>query len=109
MDAAVVAQQALAEKVATLERQVDALQDELELTRATTLGAMLGPLRLRQIVLLHIGTEDTAQLVENLSRDFGSRAVNQAIRHLFILNHAPCTSERREQFRAIFDNGLAKF
>lgn len=109
MDAAAVAQQALAEKVATLERQGTALQDELERARATTLGAMLGPLRLRQIVLLYIGTEDTVQFVENLSRDFGSWAVNQAIRHLFVLNNAPGTNEQREQFRAMFDNGLTKF
>lgn len=109
MDAAAVAQQALAEKVVTLERQVAILQDELERTRATTLAAMLGPLRLRQIVLLHIGTESTTQLVENLSKDFGGWAVNQAIRHLFVLNNAPCTNEQREQFRLIFDNGMNKF
>lgn len=109
MNTAAVAQQAMAEKIGALELQVAALQDELERTRATTLGAMLGPLRMRQIILLHIGTEDTAQMVENLSKDFSNSGVNQAIRHLFVLNNAPCTNEQREQFRSIFNNGLVKF
>ena len=77
--------------------------------QSPTLGAMLGPLRLRQIVLLHIGTEDPATLVETLSEEFGSWGVNQAIRHLFLLNNALCSDELREQFRAIFNNGMCKF
>lgn len=104
-----VAEQAVAEKVEALERQVANLQAELARTRAMSLGGMLGPLRLRQIVLLYVGKENASQLVETLSQDFKPSEVNQAIRHLWLLNNAPCTDEQREQFRAMFNNGMSKF
>lgn len=109
MDIAAVLQQAMADKVVALERQVATLQEELERNRSATLGAMLGPLRLHEVVLLHVGTEPPVQLVDKLSQSFGSWAVNQAIRHMFDLNNAPCSAELREQFRAMFDNGMVKF
>lgn len=109
MDTVDVLQQAMVDKVAALERQVATLQEELERNRSATLGAMLGPLRVRQVVLLHVGIESPAQLVDKLSQSFGSWAANQAIRHMFDLNDAPCSDEQREQFRAMFGNGMVKF
>lgn len=100
---------AMADKIAQLESQVAQLQSLLENERRATLGAMLGPLRAREIVLLYIGTGDSSGLVERLSRDFGPREVNEATRHLFVLNQAPCSDQKREEFRALFNNGMTKF
>lgn len=104
-----IAEEAVAEKVERLEREVATLLAELDRTRMATLASMLGPLRLREIVLLYVGEKDSARLVEDLSKDFGSWEVNQVIRHLFQLNHAPCSDDEREKFRAMFDHGMNKF
>lgn len=100
---------AAAETITRLENQVRLLQAELERTQKATLASMLGPLRLHGIVLAHVGTNDPAELVEDLSKDFTPWEVNQTIRHLFLLNHAPCSDELREQIRAVFRNGICKF
>lgn len=103
------AEKALEEKIERLESRVAILQAELERTRKATLGEILGALRLRQIILMYVGTEDAAALVDSLQKDFGNWEINQAIRHLFVLNNAPCGDEQREQFRAILNNGMVKF
>lgn len=99
---------AMADKIAQLESQAAHLQSQLENERAATLGAMLGPLRAREIVLLNIGSDNSSKLVERLSQDFGPH-VDEVIRHLFDLNHAPCSDQKREEFRALFNKGMTKF
>lgn len=104
-----VATKAMEEKIASLEVQVSRLQAELETNRKATLAAMLGPLRLHGIILTYIGVDNTADLVKSLSEKFSAWEVNQAIRHLFVLNHAPCTDEQRETVRSVFQDGTCKF
>lgn len=105
----VVAVQAMAEKIARLERQVSMLETQLSNANKVSLDAMLPLLRAREIVLLYVGSADTGVLVEELNESFGPREANHAIRHLWVLNHAKCSDERREEFRALFNHGMSKF
>jgi hypothetical protein len=100
---------ALVEKIQRLERFVAELQDELQRTRAATLEVMLGPLRLREAVLLYVGTQDADRFSEQLHREYGSEVANQVLHHLFVLNNAPLPEEQRESFRAVFDHGMSRW
>ncbi|MDR0275549.1 MAG: hypothetical protein LBI48_09475 [Burkholderiaceae bacterium] len=99
----------LIEKIQRLERQVTHLQRELRRTERATFGAMLGPLRLRETVLLYIGTEDAAQFSERLAREFDTEVACQALQHLFDLNRAPVPDELREAMRAVFNHGMRRW
>jgi hypothetical protein len=58
----------------------------------------------------HMPTSAIAEpAIERLSQEFGAWEGDQTIRHLFVLNNAPCTDEKREELRAIFQNGMCKF
>lgn len=100
---------ALVEKIQRLERFVAELQDELQRTRAATLEAMLGPLRMREAVLLYVGAEDAGRFSEQLHREYGSEVANQVLRHLFVLNNAPLSEGQRESLRVVFDNGMSRW
>ncbi len=104
-----VVEAALIEKTQRLERFVAELQNELERTRAATLDAMLGPLRLREAVLPYVGTEDAAQFSERLAQEFGTEVANQALRHLFDLDSAPLPDEHRESVRTAFNHGMNRW
>jgi len=104
-----VVEAALVEKILRLERFVAELQDELQRTRAATLDALLGPLRLREAVLLYIGTTDAGRFSEQLHREYGSEVANQILRHLFVLNNAPLPEGQRESLRAVFDHGMSRW
>ena len=104
-----IVEAALVEKIRRLERFVAELQDELQRTRAATLDAMLGQLRLREAVLLYVGTEDAARFSERLHCEFGSEVANQTLRHLFVLNNAPLPEGQRESLRAVFDHGMSRW
>lgn len=93
----------------TAERLVAERQDEIQLTCAATLGALLGQLRLREVVLLYVGTEDAARFSERLHCEFGSEIADQALRHLFVLNNAPLPEGQRESLRAVFDHGMSRW
>lgn len=95
-------------EIARLEREVAYLNTQLAQASSVTLNALLPTLQSKEIALLYVGREDTGELVERLSKVLGPREVNHTIRHLWILNHAKCSDEKREEFRALFD-GMEKF
>ena len=105
----VAAVEAMAEKIARLQTQVTTLEKQLSDANKVSLNTMLPLLRAREIVLLYVGSDDTRVLVEQLNGAFGPREANHAIRHLWVLNHAQCSDEQREEFRALFDHGMSKF
>lgn len=97
----------LTENVKRLERHIAELHRELEKEKAASLEAMLGPLRLRQAVLVYFGKETLDHFSEKLAEDFGSDIANQALRHMFDINRAPIDTSQQEAFRTSFAGGLS--
>jgi len=103
-----VVQVALAEKIQRLERWVEELQVELRQAREAAFGPNLAALRLRECVLLYVGTEDDSALTEKLENVLGPVA-RDVVAHLFVLNNAPLPDEQRESLRAAFDHGMNRW
>lgn len=94
-----IAVKVLTEKVYHLEHRNSELKNELDKARSASLEAMLGPLRLREAVLVHFGTAPIEQFAEKLAVEFGSDIAHQALRHMFDLNNASIEDNVREAFR----------
>lgn len=104
----------MTEKNKRLEKDNQRLSSELEKAKAMSLNNCLGLLRLHQVLLVYIGTEPIDQLtgrIENAfdNREYGSVVANEALRHLFDLNHAPLDEKQREMFCAPFNNGMNRW
>ncbi len=95
--------------VAGLRTELQRARAELQQVRAATLGAMLGPLRLRETVLLYVGNEGEAQFSERLAQEFGSDIADQALRYMYVLNNAPLPGEQTEALRAAFNKGVSRW
>jgi hypothetical protein len=100
---------ALTEKVARLERRGACLEDALRKARAQSVAAVLGPLRLRQAVLVYFGPEPLPCFADELDGLFGVSLRNDITRHLFDLHGAPLDAAQRDAFRASFRGGMYKW
>ncbi len=100
---------ALIEKIQRLERGIEVMKAELAKANAATLEATLGPLRLREAVLLYFGTEHETAFAARLVKDFGPAVAGQVHQHLLDLNHAPLPDGQREALRAAFNGGITKW
>lgn len=103
-----VVQTALIEKIQRLERWVDELQGELRQAREAALGPNLGTLRLRECVLLYVGTDDMNTFATKLEDSLGPVA-RDALAHLFDINNAPLPEGQREALRAAFNHGMDRW
>lgn len=96
---------ALIEKKNRLQARIKDLEQRLRNTQRITLDT-LGPLRLRQTILVYIGTEDTPQQFETkLVDDFGHDAAGLIERHLYYLEQSPLTVEVRDAIRDAYIQG----
>lgn len=95
----------LTEKIKRQEAQIKHLVQELQEARKASVGHMLGELRLREAVLLYVGT-DAVSFDKRFRDDFGIELQTTALRHLFVLDNAPVSDSVREEFRAAFNRGM---
>lgn len=98
----------LTEKVQRQERFIAELQGALQEARQASVATMLGQLRLREAVLLYVGTDADnfgQQLVENFGGDI-ARVVSNS---LFVLDRAPVSPETREAFRKATNHGMDRW
>lgn len=100
---------ALQEKIQRLEYRVKQLEAELIEVGSTTLEATMGSLRLRQIILIYLGNEDSYSVADEISNSLGHSVAEQAFRHLFELNRIPISTENRESLRKAVDNGMSRW
>ena len=100
---------ALAKKVARLERRAACLEDALRKARAESVAGVLGPLRLREAVLVYFGPEPLTTFADELDGLFGVKVRNDITRHLFDLHGAPIDAAQRDAFRASFRGGMCKW
>lgn len=84
------------------------LVQELQEARNASVGHMLGELRLREAVLLYVGT-DAASFDKRFRDDFGIELQTTTLRHLFVLDCAPISDTIREDFRAAFNHGMNRW
>lgn len=101
-------EQALTEKIQRLEQQVKTLNADLRAAKTAAITPMLGQLRMREVVLLYIGNQDTRTLEEKLCEEFGPLA-NDCMRHLYDLNNAPFGRDTQETLRAAFNHGMRRW
>lgn len=99
----------LLEKIERLERANAVLQEELRLTRTESLSAMLGPLRLKEVVLLYLGDENRVQLSERLAKEFGTAIANEVTRHLFVLGASPLSDAQKLAVRTAANRGMNRW
>lgn len=97
----------LTEKIERQDRIIAELQYELQLTRQASLEGMLGPLRLREAVLLYVGQD--ADFTQQIAEAFGSDVARAVSAHLFVLDKAPVLPEVREAMRKAIDHGMCTF
>lgn len=96
---------ALIEKNNRLQATIKELEQSLRNAQRITLDT-LGPLRLRQTILVYIGTEDTPQQFEaKLVDAFGLDAAGLIERHLYYLEQSPLTVEVRDAIRDAYIQG----
>lgn len=99
----------LQEKIQRLEYRVKQLEAEFRKVESTTLEATLGSLRLRQIILIYLGNEDSYPVADEIRNSLGHSVAEQAFRHLFELNRIPISTENRESLRKAVDNGMSRW
>lgn len=103
------AEAAMAEKIERLERANAALQEELQRARRESLNTMLGPLRLKEIVLVYVGDESRGQITERLAMEYGSAIAADATRHLFVLGDSPLSDQQRQAVRSAANRGMNRW
>jgi hypothetical protein len=81
----VVVNKALTERIVALEHLVKTLQADLKFASAE----MLGPLRLREAVLVYVGRAGGRNFIEHIADEFGGAFAREVNRHLFDLNSVP--------------------
>lgn len=98
----------LLEKITALQRTVSQLEEQLDASQSLSLERLLGPLRARQVVLVHVGKDKEDTLLD-IAVDCGQQ-VSEGIRSaLFDLNHAPVSPEVRHAMQKAFNNGMNRF
>lgn len=70
---------------------------------------VLGPLRLRGVLLVYVGEQSGTSVDETLGQVFGSDLAWEVRRHLFELNRAPMTDSVRETARRAFNGGMSRW
>lgn len=103
------AEAAMAEKIERLERANATLQEELQRARSESLNAMLGPLRLKEIVLVYLGDESRGQITERMAKEYGSAVATETTRHLFVLGASPLSEEQRQAVRSAANHGMNRW
>lgn len=98
----------LTEKIQRQERLITKLQAELQRARETSVESFLGPLRLREAVLLYVG-QDAAGFSKQIAQDFGSEIARAISNSLFVLDNAPISPEVREAFRKATNHGMSRW
>lgn len=100
---------ALTSKIKRLEEQVLVLKAELESARIASVQNLLGPLRVRQAVLVYFGDKKTADFAAEIEEKLGFEVANAICRHLFNLNNAPIDTDQRETLLKAFHGGCCKW
>lgn len=95
----------LTEKVQRQDQYIAQLQADLQQAKQASLAAMLGPLRLREAVLLYVG-EDDHEFLQEIAQNFGNEIARAVSYNLFVLDNAPVSAEVREAFRAATNHGM---
>ncbi|WP_321967200.1 hypothetical protein [Burkholderia cepacia] len=103
------AERAANAQVMSLEAMVGTLQQEIHAAKSESLGAMLGPLRARQIALLFLGTEERSTVVEEIASEFGPQVGNEIDLHLFMLDGAPVKTGVRKALRDAYGGGETRW
>ena len=98
----------LTEKIQRQERLITKLQAELQQARNTSVQSMLGPLRLRETLLLYVG-DDAAGFSQQIAKDFGSEIARAISNSLFVLDNAPVLPEVREAIRKATNHGMSRW
>lgn len=99
---------ALAEKNQRLQMLVTELRYDLQKAREASITSMLGHLRLREAVLLYVGT-DVDKFVSRLQCEFSQEVSAAVTSHLFVLDNAPVTMEQREALRVASNHGMDRW
>ena len=106
---------ALTDKIRGLEYRVKELERENTELRRISLPAVLGPLRLRQIVLVsfldHDPTEELEDVLkpEEIRCERNSYLMHETEKHIFRLHRAPLSDEERAVFMRAFNHGLSNW
>lgn len=104
-----VALDALTEKIRRQDQFIAQLQADLELAREASLDRILGQLRLRETVLLHVGRDANKMLVE-INEEFGGHdAIRAVTKYLFVLDNVPVPVQTREALRQAVDRGMNRW
>jgi hypothetical protein len=98
----------LAEKIQRQEHFINELQKELRQARIASIETMLGPLRLRQAVLLYVG-QDTDNFTQQLTQEFGREVAGAVLASLFVLDNAPVSVNTREALRTACNHGMNRW
>lgn len=103
------AERAASVQVVSLDAMVATLQQEIHAARSQSLGAMLAPLRARQIALLFLGTEERSAIVQRMVSEFGPQVGSEIDRHLFMLDGAPVKPGVRQALRDAYGGGETRW
>lgn len=100
---------ALTDKIRQLEAHVAVLKTELEAARIASVQNLLGPLRLRQAVLVYFGQAQVADFAAEIEEKFGCEVADAICQHLFNLNNASIDTDQREAMFKAFHGGCYKW
>lgn len=104
-----VTERILVETIERLETRVKQLESALRASESVSLDAALGPLRLRQAILLFIGNGPADGFLEEVDQKMGAEIARALSNHLFVLDNAPLSPVHRDAVRAVFQGGMNRF
>lgn len=77
--------------------------------KAGSVELLPGRLRLHEVLLLYVGTQEPEGLQSRLAAEFGEGAAQEVLRHLYDLRRAPLTDEVVEQLAKSLNHGIARW
>jgi hypothetical protein len=98
----------LTEKIQRQDRFIAELQAELLQARKYSVETMLGQLRLREAVLLYVGT-DPDNFAKQIAQNFGGDVARAVGNSLFVLDNAPVSPAAIEAIRTAVNHGMDRW
>lgn len=98
----------LVQKIEELERTVSRMRTELHNARESSIHNMVGALRLREAVLLYVGSDVTTFVVQ-LEQEYGKDVASGIASNLFNLHTAPVSEYTRDAMSRAINHGMDRW
>lgn len=103
-----IVERSLTDTIQRQERHIQFLTDELKRARADAPDMVLGQLRLRETILLHVGG-NSDKLIAGLKSCLSDEAIRVVENYVFVLDNAPVSADVKAAIREAANHGMNRW